>query len=180
MQKTSNVGYYCKLTLTLFLISAIVAAALAVVNGITKEPIAQHKADAARQAMNQVLAADAYTEINGFADSTGTVQSVYQADNAGYVADVIVGGSQGDIELMVGIDASGTVTGVSIVDQSETSGLGANCTKESFRSQFVGASGTLAVSKDGGSIDALTGATITSRAVVTGVNNALACIAGIG
>jgi len=63
---------------------------------------------------------------------------------------------------------------------SETSGLGANAAKESFRSQFAGKSGSVAVTKDGGDIDALTGATITSRAVASGVNSALAAVAELG
>lgn len=75
--------------------------------------------------------------------------------------------------MVVGVGTDGTVTGVSIISMSETSGLGANASKESFRGQFVGKSGELAVSKDGGEIDALTGATITSRAVTSGVNTAL-------
>ena len=76
-------------------------------------------------------------------------------------------------------NADNAVTGVSIVDHAETSGLGANCVKESFRNQFIGATGGLAVNKDGGTIDALTGATITSRAVTRAVNNAVACVQGL-
>lgn len=75
--------------------------------------------------------------------------------------------------MMVGVGTDGTVTGVAIVNQSETASLGANCTREDFRQQFIGATGGLAVSKDGGTIDALTGATVTSRAVTEGVNTAL-------
>jgi len=78
------------------------------------------------------------------------------------------------------VSSDGTVSGVSIIKMSETSGLGANASKESFRAQFVGQSGTLAVSKDGGSIDALTGATITSRAVTSGVNSALEAVKALG
>ena len=79
--------------------------------------------------------------------------------------------------MVVGVDLAGTVTGVSIVSMAETSGLGDNAKKESFRSQFVGGSGQLAVTKDGGTIDALTGATVTSRAVTSGVNTAIAAAA---
>ena len=81
---------------------------------------------------------------------------------------------------IVGVDNSGTVTGVSITKHSETSGLGANATKEAWRAQFIGKSGTLAVTKDGGEIEALTGATITSRAVTSGVNSAIAAVAELG
>ena len=174
----SNTKYYVKLTITLFVIAAVVALCLGLVNSITKDPIAQHKAETARNAMSQVLAAEAYTEVS-FTDDTGTVQAVYQAGQAGYVVDLIVGGCQDMIELMVGVDNQGVVTGVSIVDHAETSGLGANCTKEEFRSQYVGTTGNLAVNKDGGTIDALTGATITSRAVTRAVNNAVACVQGL-
>ena len=76
--------------------------------------------------------------------------------------------------MAVGVDKSGAVTGVSIVSMSETSGLGANARRESFRSQFSGKSGSVALKKQGGEIDALTGATVTSTAVTRGVNAALA------
>ena len=89
------------------------------------------------------------------------------------MVEVTPSGFGGTIDMVVGVDMTGAVTGVSIISMSETSGLGANASKDSFRSQFVGKSGTLAVSKDGGEIDALTGATITSRAVTSGVNTAL-------
>ena len=49
-----------------------------------------------------------------------------------------------------------------------------------FREQFIGASGSVSVSKDGGAIEAITGATITSRAICVGVNAALDCVAGLG
>ena len=63
---------------------------------------------------------------------------------------------------------------------SETSGLGTNASKEDWRAQFVGQSGSVAVTKDGGQINAITGATITSRAVSTGVNAALDAVASLG
>ena len=99
-----------------------------------------------------------------------------RAGEPGYVVRVSPNGFGGAIDMMVGISADGTVTGVAIVSQSETASLGANCTREDFRAQFTGRSGTLAVSKDGGEIDALTGATVTSRAVTQGVNTALAFV----
>ena len=82
-------------------------------------------------------------------------------------------GFGGEISMAVGVDKSGAVTGVSIIQMSETSGLGANAQRESFRSQYVGKSGSVALKKQGGEIDALTGATVTSTAVTKGVNAAL-------
>ena len=74
---------------------------------------------------------------------------------------------------------------MSIISHSETPNLGAvaassNSKGQAFRDQFIGLSGTLAVSKDGGSVDAITSATITSRAVTSGVNAALECAGKLG
>ena len=87
--------------------------------------------------------------------------------------------------MMVGVDNDGKVLGISIINQSETAGLGAvaaadTSAGEAFRDQFAGMSGSVSVTKDGGAVDALTGATITSRAVCSGVNAALACVASFG
>ena len=90
--------------------------------------------------------------------------------------------------LCVSIVNRGTelkVTGISIIKHTETAGLGAVAAAgtpagEAFRSQFVGASGSVAVTKDGGEMDAITGATITSRAICAGVNAALECVAKMG
>ena len=86
--------------------------------------------------------------------------------------------------MMVGI-TDGKVQGISIISHTETPGLGAvaaakNAKGEAFRSQFEGVSGVLAVNKDGGEIDAITSATITSRAVVAGVNAALEYVENLG
>ena len=87
--------------------------------------------------------------------------------------------------MMVGVDNEGNVLGISIVSHTETAGLGAvaaasTSAGEAFRGQFAGTSGSVAVSKDGGALEAITGATITSRAVCAGVNAALACVANLG
>ena len=121
--------------------------------------------------MRQVLEADSYEPLDVPEDSA--VTAAYRAGDRGYVVRVAPNGFGGAIDMMVGVDVSGAVTGVAIVSQSETASLGANCTREDFRAQFTGKTGTLSVSKDGGEIEALTGATVTSRAVTEGVNTAL-------
>ena len=82
--------------------------------------------------------------------------------------------TMGDIDIMTGVDAEGKVTGIRILSIEETPGLGMNAKKDSFRQQYVGKSGELAVNKDGGEIVAITSATVTSRAVTKAVNQALA------
>ena len=165
--------YILRLTLTLLLITAVTAALLGLVNELTEEKIDTLTREKAEKAMQEVLPAQSYEELPAEADG---IAAVYRVDDAGYVIRVSVNGFGGAIDMMVGISADGTVTGVAIVSQSETASLGANCTREDFRAQFTGRSGTLAVSKDGGEIDALTGATVTSRAVTQGVNTALAFV----
>lgn len=178
MTQQSNLRYCLRLTLTLFLITAIVAALLGAVNAITAGKIAALRQERTQAAMREVLAAEEYVPAE--CDTPG-VRAVYAARRggslAGYVVEVAPAGFGGAIDMVVGVDSTGTVTGVSIVSMAETSGLGDNAKKESFRSQFVGASGQLAVTRDGGTIDALTGATVTSRAVTSGVNTAIAAAA---
>lgn len=180
--KQNAVSYVLKLAVILLLITAVTAAALGLTNYITEDRIAELQEEKTAQAMAAILPADSYTPVEGFADDTGLVQALYQADDQGFVAQVAVSGSQNTIELMVGVDQTGTVTGISIIKQSETAGLGAvaaasSAKGEAFRSQFKGMSGQVAVTKDGGQVDALTGATVTSRAICTAVNAAQAAAA---
>jgi electron transport complex protein RnfG len=176
---TTSKGYFAKLAGMLLLISAVVAGLLGLVNYVTADKIETINQEKTAASMNEVLPADSYTEL-AYTGSDSLVAALYQAGDQGYVVEVTPSGFGGTIDMVVGVGQDGTVTGVSIISMSETSGLGANASKDSFRSQYVGKSGTLAVSKDGGDIDALTGATITSRAVTTGVNSALAAVAELG
>lgn len=168
-----NAAYILRLTVTLLLITAIVAGLLGLVNFLTEDKIQALEDEKARSAMREVLPADSYEPLETAAEG---VSALYRADEAGYVVRVSVSGFGGMVDMMVGISNDCAVTGVSIVSHSETASLGANCTREDFRAQFVGKTGELAVTKDGGQIDALTGATVTSRAVTKGVNLALACV----
>lgn len=167
-----------QLVVTLFAISAICAVLLGLVNSITAGPIKVATQAKTEAAMEAVLPADSYTEVE-YTGGDPLVSKVYQAGDAGYVVQVAPSGFGGVLDVMVGVNADGTCSGVSIISHSETSGLGANATKEDFRSQFVGKS-NVAVTKDGGDIAALTGATITSRAVCDGVNAAIAAAASVG
>ena len=178
------VMYVLRLAGTLLAITAIVAACLAGVNAITAPVIEELKAQKTQNAIMAVLPSGFDTVIENYADETGLVSKVYQGAD-GYALEVTPGGFDNTITMMVGIDNEGKVLGISIVSHSETAGLGAvaaanTSAGEAFRGQFVGASGSVAVSKDGGALDAITGATITSRAVCAGVNAALACVANLG
>ncbi len=184
MKTQSNVAYILRLALTLLVITAVVAVALAGVNSITAPKIEQLNAEKTQQAIEAVLPGGFDTQITDYTDDTGLVTNVYSGAN-GYAFEVTPAGFDNTITMMVGVDHDGKVLGISIVSHTETSGLGAvaaasTSAGESFRGQFVGMSGSVSVTKDGGEVDALTGATITSRAVCTGVNAALACAANLG
>lgn len=182
MKKQSNIGYILRISLTLLLITSVVAALLAGVNMITAPIIASSNEAKTQQAIEAVLPGGG--QPIPFTDSTGMVQEVYGSDT-GYAVQVAPSGFDGEIVMMVGIDKEGQVLGVSIISHTETAGLGAvaaadNAKGEAFRDQFIGMSGPLAVTKDGGQVDAITGATITSRAVTDGINAALACVEALG
>ena len=183
-QNESMVMYVLRLAGTLFLIAAVVAVALAGVNSVTAPAIAELNAQKTQEAISAVLPGGFDSEITDFSDASGIVSKIYQGEG-GYAVEVGPGGFDNTITMMVGIDNEGKVLGISVVSHTETAGLGAVAAAGTpagiaFRDQFVGASGTVTVTKDGGTMDAITGATITSRAICVGVNAALDVVAGLG
>ena len=184
MKKESTVKYVLRLTFTLLLITSVVAAALAAVNSITAPIIENLNEQKTQQAIETVLPGG-YTEtIENFDNQNGLVTKVYKGEN-GYAMEVRPVGFDGEIVMMVGVDFEGKVLGISMVSHTETAGLGAVAAAKTeagntFRGQFVGCDDEVKVSKDGGDIDAITGATITSRAVCVGVSAAVACAASLG
>ena len=183
MKTENTVLYVLRLALTLFLITAVVAAALAGVNSVTKPIIDQLNAEKTQKAIETVLPGGFDEQLTSFDNQGGLVSKVYKGES-GYALEVLPSGFDNTITMMVGVDFEGKVLGISVVSHTETAGLGAvaaaqTSAGEAFRGQFVGKSGSVAVSKDGGELDAITGATITSRAICVGVNAALACVAGL-
>ena len=182
MKTESTVKYVLRIALTLLAITAVVAVILAAVNSVTAPKIAAQNEQKTQAAIEAVLPGGGQ-EVD-FTDDTGLVTAAYKGD-AGCAIQVTPSGFNGAVTMMVGVDNDGKVTGISIISHTETAGLGAVAAAdteagESFRSKFIGKSGSVSVTKDGGEVDALTGATITSRAVCTGVNAALACAAKLG
>ena len=194
--------YIIKLTVTLFVTCVIVAGLLGGVNAITKDKIAAINWEKTVAAMKAVVADPDATTFSDALENTAemeaaclaggaTLQSVYevQVDGAaaGYAIKIAASGSQGAIEMMVGVDGEGVVTGVSIVKNAETAGIGSKVMENEptaagvgVLSQFEGkspADGELTV---GQGIDAITGATVSSKGVTAGVNAALAVAAVMG
>lgn len=165
----------------LFLITAIAALLLAVVNNKTAPLIAQNQEKKQTQSMQTVMPqADSFEKLSNLPPDS-QIQDAYTAkDAAGNPAGICVIveslGYGGPIQMAVGIDSGHKITGVDLISLSETPGLGANATKDSFKSQYTGKTTGIGVVKSGASeneINAMSGATITSKAVTEGVNAAL-------
>lgn len=103
------------------------------------------------------------------------ISAVYKAEN-GYVIETVTAGYADDIRMLVGVSNGGTVTGVVVRELSETPGLGGNALYDvDFLAQFLNTSGEAEV---GTTVDAMTGATVTSKAVTRSVNSAVAFVTG--
>ena len=101
----------------------------------------------------------------------------------GYVAETEFSGAQGMITMVIGLDADKTCTGIYVTEHSETSGLGAKAAETSegaWRDNLVGQSDGLALKKNGGSVEAISGATITSTAVVKEVQTVIDAVKALG
>ncbi len=170
----------------LFTITLIASAGVGAVNMITVEPIAAAKAAATQQALGEVLPAFEATVIEELTIDEMPIK-VYTAKQGeevvGYAVESMTKqGFSGVVKLMVGFLPDGTVNNVNVLQQAETPGLGTKMCDEgnpllgSIQHQKLEekklVDGKLAVTKDGGDVDALTAATISSRAYVDAVNRA--------
>lgn len=197
--KNMDPKYIIELTLKLFLTCVIVAGLLGGVNAITADKIAAINLAKTQEAMKLVVAdpdsdfsepMEITAEMEAAAASAGaSVTEAYAVEAggaaAGHALKIVASGSQGSIEMMVGLDPEGAVTGVSVVKNSETAGIGSKVMENEPNSkgvgvldQFIGksaADGTLNV---GSNVDAITGATVSTKGITTGVNAAIA-VAGV-
>ena len=169
------------MVLSLGVICLVGSGLLAGVYVLTKDPIEAAAEAKTNNAIRQVLPEFEGVPEQKTIETDGGTISYYVASNAGevigYAVTASASGFSGPVSLMVGITADGIIYSTSVLSQSETPGLGAKCTEPAFADQFKNinpAATKLAVKKDGGDIDAITASTITSRAYVAAVNNALA------
>lgn len=166
-----------KLALRLFLFSVIAAVALAVTNEITKGPIKEQAAAKANAAREMVFeTADSFEQlseggIEGYSEIDAVYSALEQGEMIGYVFELSPRGYKGDIEMTLGISVDGQVTRLTVMSQSETAGLGSKVAEEPFLSQFPGIEAQADALN--ASVDTITGATVSSRAVLTGVSQAM-------
>ena len=157
--------------LILFIITLIAGLALAATNMVTAEPIEEQRVKAILEARTSVFpAADSFDEMPLAEDSS--FDSIVQAKSGdtliGYIVQLTVSGYGGPIEIILGVDTQGVITGLSVGGSkfAETAGLGTQVKLPAFTGQFVDLAETPTLN---GNVDTISGATISSSAVINGV-----------
>lgn len=170
--------YYLRLGFILLIIAAVASGVLAFINSFTKPKIEKNERIAKEKARKQVLpqaaAFENFTTIN---EEKAYIAKDTDGKIIGFTFVASKYGYSSDVKTMVGLDTAFQVKNIKIISQSETPGLGANATSTEWQQQFTGKNiKTLAVDKDGGNIDSITGATITSRAVTNSIKDGIKLI----
>ncbi len=165
--------YVLKICAILLIITMCVAFLLSFVNAVTKDVIAANEAAKISEALGGLFPDAATPSANLIEGEFGeVVNGFYEVKDGdalkGYYADVSPVGFKGAVNLMVGLDAEGKVVGVKIISHGETVGIGDRIQNGEFLDKFVGKQDAL-----NGSVDTISGATYSSRAVVNGVDAAL-------
>lgn len=185
--------FVLKVAGTLTVISLVVAALLGVVNMVTEDKIDAINAEKTNQALAAVAPEGAeFTPVElsdaavAAASAYGTLDSMYEMSTGGYAMKIVASGSQGSIEMIVGVDGNKALTGVSVVNHSETGGIGTKVVNNDPNSagtpvldQFIGmsGSGSLVVGK---TVTPISGATVTTKGITAGCNAALAAVEAMG
>ena len=163
-----------KISIVLFIISLATALLLSITNEFTADIIAAGQLEKKNESMAKVIPAAEYRLVSNEPGSYELYSATIKDKTVGYAVSLSESGYGGDIDMMIGILPDGTVNGVNIIEMSETPGLGDNAKKPAFTDMFNGTKESeIALTKDGGKIEALSGATVTSRAVTKGVKRAV-------
>lgn len=172
---------FLRLTGILCLIFALCGLSLGLADWLTADRIAENQGSRNMGQLEEVLPyGENYRELR-YSGEDSSIQAVYEAPGAGWVFQVSPADSySGVLTLMVGVDVEGRVTGVAVTETQESDGLGLRASEPEFRDQFVGKSDQVRLTADSGDINAISGATVTSRAVCAGVNSALRAAGTLG
>ncbi len=165
-------------TIVLTVICLVISAALAFTNDITKDRIEKIDTQNSIAAMAEIFT-EKGTEFSGtytivFENSEYEYNTAFMdGEVCGYVFITSTSGYGGEVKVMTGVNMDGTVEAIKILSVAdETPGLGQSAANEEFTAQFSGKSGEISTAKNK-DIDALTGATVTTKAVINDVNTAL-------
>lgn len=167
--------------IVMVVVTSFAATILGFSYNITKAPIQEAKDMRKLEAIKEVVGNN--FDNNPFLDRITIGKNgieLYPARQGNKISSIAVktysnNAFSGKIELIVGFKLDGTINGYKIIEQKETPGLGSKITEQKFMSQFQGmnpSSNQFKVKQDGGEIDAITSATISSRAVIDAINRA--------
>jgi len=180
----SKESTFTNMVLTLFLVTLIASTTLGFIYELTKEPIAEAKLRKKNVAIQQVVPEFTNQPNDEAYDVAveGDTLTVYPAKKDGKLVGAAIStftekGYSGRIRMMVGFNANGTINNISVLEHQETPGLGDKIdkAKSDWSRQFNGKNPEdyqLQVRKDGGDVDAITAATISSRAYCDAVQRA--------
>ncbi len=174
----NNTKFIARLAAILFLITFVCTLLLVLCNTLTKDRIAQLQLEAENSAKTEVLPlASDFSQTEAGLTTAAYIGKDKSGNIVGYCFKAETSGFGGLVSMMVGVDTELNVTGVKIINMAETPGLGAKASEDSWISQFIGKNDTITVVKTGNAkgneINAISGATITSKAVTQGVNDSL-------
>ena len=125
--------------------------------------------------METLLPGSKVFSVEPYAGDDANIRSVHKGET-GFVVETVTYGYAGDITMLIGVTSEGKVTGLVVRDMSDTPGLGGNAlTDHEFLAQFLNTSGEAEV---GTNIDAISGATVTSKAITRSINSAVAYVTG--
>jgi len=171
-----------KLVFVLTAVSALSGLLLAVTNQYTREPIRLSEQRQLFASLRKVLPpADGDPVSLALTNAAGRPVTLYLAFQNGALAGAAIpaaspNGYGGAVEILLGVNTEGAIQNIEILKQNETPGLGSKIADPAFLAQFLGKplAGVWTVRKDGGPVDAISGATISSRALCDAVSQALA------
>jgi len=166
-------------TVALFVICLVCTLLLALANNVTEPKIAESAANKENASISTVLPGTTNPEEKKLGDISYRECKDDSGEVLGYVFITSAKSYGGEVQVMTGIGADGKITGVDILSINDTPGLGMNAKKDEFKNGFKGLIGDIVVQKNSADaskneIQALTGATITSKAVSSAVNEAYA------
>ena len=141
------------------------------------QKVATAKAEAEHlQIMQTLLPGSKDFILEPYTGEDANIRSVHKAEGYGYVIETVTAGYAGDIRMLIAVSEDGKVTGLVVREMSETAGLGLNALNDTnFLSQFLNTEGDAEV---GTNVDAITGATVTSKAIARSVNSAVGYVTG--
>lgn len=156
----------------LAVVSAVAGGLLAAVNNLTQDRINANALAEVMGSLETMFPGTDYEEITDYTDETGLVTGVYEAAGQGYLFQVASNGFNGPIQFVIGIDNNSTIVGYDVISNTETSGIGTRVAEDAFKNTVIGKT-------TGDTIDTLSGATISSTAVINGIDAAKAVYADL-